>query len=760
MPYCENDGNEMFEVLNDLGYEIADNKKLIGHVSGVGMREAITTFFKTAKYKDTLLLYYSGHGIPEIKGDVYLASSDIDQYFPEIGGISFDSITRMMQQSTSKNKVVFLDCCYSGAAKLAKGSANDAAKLGSEAISNKGSQLLHTGEGTCILSASQAYQEAVMLEEKNHSLFTYYLLEGLLGNKDALDSHGYITADSLSNFIFDKIMSLPPEKRFNQKPVKILEASGNIILVSPTDLAQVGICDTESQTTPGQNSKSNIVSEPLPKAARRHLQQIKNPKILLPVVAALAIGVVLGSYYLIGISVPVNHPPTALNQTVTTSINKPIVITLKGKDQDYPNKLTSAIISKPSHGSLGPISRNAFVYMPSTNFVGVDRFTFKVNDGKNNSYNTGIVSIAVNDNTFSPNSFIQYENSTFGIKIRYPAHWYTSMSDASNNKSEGNIRIVSFFPRSTNDSAAVNISVDSLNATKSVAEYLSDTIATYRSNIEHFKTVDVDTNSTLSGLPAYRLLYTSAHDYCCAPKSTHFEVLEIGTIIDGRIYYIQYTNDPTLFNKDLPTVEKMISSFEIAKQTNLLNRTFTYHDGYLAGISDAYRGADEGYGSDVPYAQGYRDGHRDGLKNRPGFHYYYNTSFSRPTVSFIDSFEELVNNIHNLTHSYENEYLKWQTHKYDNKTMVSITDNYSPKYLKFVTMLKGLQPPKQLQNATDLYIKSLESQLQGNIHFRNYLLTNSYTDVNLSSEFLSNASDYKIEAFKKLRSAGLFSTVP
>ena len=270
-----------------------------------------------------------------------------------------------------------------------------------------------------------------MLKEKNHSLFTYYLLEGLRGNKEALDSHGYITADSLPNFIYDAIMSLPPEKRFNQKPVKILEAPGNIILVSPTDLAQVGTRNTKSQTTPSQKSKSVTVSEPLPKVPRGHLQHIKNLKILLLVVAAFAIGAVLVPSYLIYIKTPVNHPPTALNQTVITSINKPIAITLKGKDPDSPNKLTTAIISNPSHGSLGPISRNSFVYMPRTDFAGVDGFTFKVNDGKINSYNIGSVSIAVNDNTFSPNSFMQYENSTYGIKIRYPAHWQPSMENAS-----------------------------------------------------------------------------------------------------------------------------------------------------------------------------------------------------------------------------------------------------------------------------------------------------------------------------------------
>lgn len=275
---------------------------------------------------------------------------------------------------------------------------------------------------------------------------------------------------------------------------------------------------------------------------------LKNPKILLPVIAVLALGAILVPSYLIGIMTPLNHPPTALNQSVITSLNKPIGITLKGKDPDLRNELTPVITSRPSHGSLGQIRKNSVFYTPSTNFAGIDKFTFKVNDGKINSYNIGEVSIAVNGNTYSQNSFLQYENSTFGIKIRYPAHWYTSMGNAPNNKSERNIRI--------NDSARVKISVDFLNVTKSVADYLSDTSTRYRNNIQHFKTIDFNTNNTLSGLPAYRLLYTSAHDYRYAPHSDHSEDLEIGTIIGGKIYYIQYTSDPTRFNNDLPVIAK------------------------------------------------------------------------------------------------------------------------------------------------------------------------------------------------------------
>ena len=59
----------------------------------------------------------------------------------------------------------------------------------------------------------------------------------------------------------------------------------------------------------------------------------------------------------------------------------------------------------------------------------------------------------------------------------------------------------------------------------------------------------------------------------------HFEDLEIGTIVGGRIYYIRYSNDPKQFSGDLLIILKR-SSIEITKQKDLSNQPFTYHGGY------------------------------------------------------------------------------------------------------------------------------------------------------------------------------------
>jgi hypothetical protein len=135
-------------------------------------------------------------------------------------------------------------------------------------------------------------------------------------------------------------------------------------------------------------------------------------------------------------------------------------------------------------------------------------------------------------------------------------------------------------------------------------------------------------------------------------------------------------------------------------------------------------------------------------------------SSSQQSTTFPKSFENLVHEAHNLTHSYQNEVAKWRTHQYDNKTMISVTNSYLPKYENLVSQSKTLQPPKQFQNGTDLYTKSLESELQGYIHFKNYLSTNNSTENELYSKYLSDAFKDEIDSFKVLKPSGSFTFIP
>lgn len=97
-------------------------------------------------------------------------------------------------------------------------------------------------------------------------------------------------------------------------------------------------------------------------------------------------------------------------------------------------------------------------------------------------------------------------------------------------------------------------------------------LVAFRNNSIHFKSLDVNTNSTLSGLLAYKLLYTSVQDFYCAPQAYQFEDLDIGTIVGGQIYYIRYSNDPKQFSGDLLIVLKRSVLLRLQnKRTSLIN---------------------------------------------------------------------------------------------------------------------------------------------------------------------------------------------
>ncbi|HEY7569856.1 MAG TPA: hypothetical protein VH796_00680 [Nitrososphaeraceae archaeon] len=136
------------------------------------------------------------------------------------------------------------------------------------------------------------------------------------------------------------------------------------------------------------------------------------------------------------------------------------------------------------------------------------------------------------------------------------------------------------------------------------------------------------------------------------------------------------------------------------------------------------------------------------------------TTYAQDNTSFANSIASLVKKAHDVSLSYTNETGKSGKGQVDNKTKIAITDSFKPKFQSLINEAKALQPPKQLQNATDLYIKSLESQLQSNNHYRSYLATNNATENKLSTKLLSDSSNYEFEAFKKFKDSGLFTIAP
>ena len=92
----------------------------------------------------------------------------------------------------------------------------------------------------------------------------------------------------------------------------------------------------------------------------------------------------------------ISDKPTANDMTTVTDEETPVTIELSGDDPEF-RPLTFTKVTDPSNGTLGPITSNRrIVYTPNSSFVGLDSFTFKANNGVQDS-NDATVSIVVRD---------------------------------------------------------------------------------------------------------------------------------------------------------------------------------------------------------------------------------------------------------------------------------------------------------------------------------------------------------------------------
>ena len=124
------------------------------------------------------------------------------------------------------------------------------------------------------------------------------------------------------------------------------------------------------------------------------------------------------------------------------------------------------------------------------------------------------------------------------------------------------------------------------------------------------------------------------------------------------------------------------------------------------------------------------------------------TNNNNAIQSFHVAYETLINDSHSLTQSYQDNIGKWLSKRYDNKTMILITDKYLPNFHKLVSRAQALQPTtaKYLE-AKDSYIKSLQSEIASYMHFRNFLSTGNNMEDNISTQLLTNALKYEINSF-------------
>ena len=157
-----------------------------------------------------------------------------------------------------------------------------------------------------------------------------------------------------------------------------------------------------------------------------------------------------------------------------------------------------------------------------------------------------------------------YQNSSYGVRIQYPANWTIDEQDVDPNDTITDIVTFSSPLTSRFDiySENLDIGLERLaDQNMTLEEYAASLITDYNETLTDFNPIESNTNITLGGgnntHPAYRLIYTDRED------NINYKTMEIGTIIGDKVYYIQYIAEEKKYSNYLPTVQMMINSLQI-----------------------------------------------------------------------------------------------------------------------------------------------------------------------------------------------------
>lgn len=217
------DAEDFAKVLRDKSIAGFDEVKVILNHPESYVRERIDEFFDAKTPDDLLLLYFSGHGVRDEFGSLYLALRNTSRARLRATALRSDFIRETMDQSRSKRIVLILDCCNSGA--FAHGT-----KAVTGGSMGTASAFEGTGYGRIVLTASDSTQFAwegdKVIGETQNSLFTHFLIKGLEGEADR-DSDGRITVDELYDYAYEQIVT----QSIKQTPGKwSYQQKGEIIL--------------------------------------------------------------------------------------------------------------------------------------------------------------------------------------------------------------------------------------------------------------------------------------------------------------------------------------------------------------------------------------------------------------------------------------------------------------------------------------------------------------------------------------------------
>ena len=242
------------------------------------VRQSINKIVSSAADNDTILFYFSGHGILEsTTGQVVLCLADTKTEQLLDTGLPLNTLLKQLSSCAASQQLVWLDACHSGGMTLRGTSKISLPNPSSQLVKVLRNKAAESKGFYALLSCDQT-QQSWEFPELGHGVFTYYLMRGLRG--EAADSQGVIEADALYQYVYHQTLryidktnqqirlinqqkSSRGERRLQsefplQTPKRIVEGFGKVVLgkrsldhtdINPRQALIIDGGDKEKRTT-------------------------------------------------------------------------------------------------------------------------------------------------------------------------------------------------------------------------------------------------------------------------------------------------------------------------------------------------------------------------------------------------------------------------------------------------------------------------------------------------------------------------------
>lgn len=163
----------------------------------------IEIWCRRCKENQLAILYLAGHGIVDHEGKLCIPMINFSEEHNDNTSIRVEWIREQLNNKCkAKNKLLILDTCYSG---TARGDSKDLIPISRMAEDfNGGDQTAAKKSTFTTLASSKDNQKSWLWKEKMHSLFTYWLIEGLKGNADN-NENNIISLNELVDYLELKV---------------------------------------------------------------------------------------------------------------------------------------------------------------------------------------------------------------------------------------------------------------------------------------------------------------------------------------------------------------------------------------------------------------------------------------------------------------------------------------------------------------------------------------------------------------------------